>query len=172
MTNIIERAVSKAAGGMGAVQAKLNGLEGVFVRLVNEHKQLQVWFARAEISSDAEKRAELWPRLRAELVAHEFAEAHVVYRVAEAYPDLGHIVRQHQFEEELLHSLVHNLDVAAFSSGQWEGSLKQLEQALLLHARREERAFFPELQARFGQALTEELDARYVEAKKARLLAP
>lgn len=40
MTNIIERAVSKAAGGMGAVQAKLNGLEGVFVRLVNEHKQL------------------------------------------------------------------------------------------------------------------------------------
>lgn len=158
----IERAVARALGKLGGARAKFNGLEGVFAHLVEEHRQLATLLARAEISFDPEKRAELWAMIRPDLVVHERAEAQVVYGEIRQRPELLELVNQHEADEERLHGLVQNLDETAFDSAQWEGCLKQLQEAVLRHAVREEEHFFPQLLHVMGDQRAAELEQHYL----------
>jgi len=87
MASIIEDTVAEAMGKLGRVRAKFNGLQGIFSLLMEEHKQLATLLARAEMSTDPEKRAELWAKIRPELLAHERAEAQTLYDVG-SLPEL------------------------------------------------------------------------------------
>lgn len=169
MTSIIEDTVAGALGKLGRVRAKFNGLEGVFTLLMEEHTQVATLLARAEISFDPEKRAELWAKIRPELLAHERAEAQTIYAQLEADPELAELANQHESEEEDLHGLVQNVDSSAFDSSQWEGCIKQVHEAVLIHARREEEHYFPRLLAALGTERAERLEADYSEAKQALL---
>jgi len=162
----VEEVAARAVGKLGVIQATVSGLTGVFTRLVEEHRQLATLLVRAEISSDAVKRAELWARIRPELWAHERAEADVLYREVERHATLRAIARQHDADEAQLHALVHNLDQAAFTSAQWEGSLKQLQVFLKRHTTREEQHFFPQILEVVGEQRAKELEYEYLRAKQ------
>lgn len=169
MSGIIEDTVAGALGKLGRVRAKFNGLEGVFTLLMEEHKQVATLLARAEISFDPEKRAELWMKIRPELLAHERAEAQTIYKDVEARPEAAELAHQHESEEEDLHGLIQNVDSAAFDSAQWEACIKQVHEAVLRHARREEEEYFPRVQEVIGPERTEQLEEQYAQVKLALL---
>lgn len=166
MSSIIEDTVAGALGKLGRVRAKFNGLEGIFTLLMEEHKQVAALVARAEMSSDPEKRAELWAKIRPELLAHERAEAHTIYKDLETDPQTAELARQHESEEEELHAVIQNVDSAAFDSAQWEAGIKQVHEAVLRHARREEEHYFPRIQESIGPERTEQLEQRYHQVKQ------
>lgn len=165
MPNPIEEAAAKVAGKIGSIQARIGGLDGVFRRLSEEHAQVTMLIARAAISSDPEKRADLWAKIREELTAHEHAELQIVYPALEAEPQLVDIVRQHRAEADEIDLLIRSVDTAALTTVQWEGCIKQLQGAVLAHADREEEHFFPRARAVIGERRAEELEQRYLEAK-------
>jgi hypothetical protein len=169
MSSIIEDTVAEALGKLGRVRAKFNGLEGVFTLLMEEHVQVATLLARAEISFDPEKRAELWAKIRSELLAHERAEAQTIYAHVATDPETAELARQHESEAEDLLGLIQNVDSSAFDSAQWEGCIKQVHEAVLRHARREEEHYFPQIQELVGAERAERLEQEYSEAKQALL---
>lgn len=169
MPNVFEETAAKAAGKFGGLQAAIGGLHGVFRRLAEEHKEVATLLNRASMCSDVEERVDLWGTIREELMAHEHAESQVVYPEVEMHASLVEIVRQHDSEAEQLEAFIHNVDRSSIASVQWEGSLKQLQEAVLHHAEREERHFFPRIQEVIGEQRAEALGERYVAAKEALL---
>jgi hemerythrin superfamily protein len=166
MPNVSEESITQAAGELGSFKAKVNGLDGVFRRLTEEHKEVAILLQRAGMTRDPNERAELWRKVRQELDAHERAELQIVYSELELHPSLTEIVRRHAAEAEQLQVLMANLDAASYSSAQWEGSLNQLEQAVLQHAEIEEEDFFPKAQAVVGEERAQQLEYKYLQVKK------
>jgi hypothetical protein len=62
---------------------------------------------------------------------------------------------------------VRELDKLTFDSPQWHPTLLKLEAVTNAHAEREEELFFPHVQTIIGIERVEELDARYIETKRA-----
>jgi hypothetical protein len=71
MPNPVENVVAKAVGKAAAVEARLKGLKGVFMKLAEQHHQVASLLARAESTEDFTVRASLWRQIRKELVSHE-----------------------------------------------------------------------------------------------------
>jgi hypothetical protein len=88
MPNAVERVVAKGTGVAKAVNARLEGLTGVFMHLANEHGQVSALLRDLEASDDAEKREDLWNTIRLELISHERAELAVVFPVLAQIPQL------------------------------------------------------------------------------------
>jgi hemerythrin superfamily protein len=166
MPNIIEETAAKAAGKVGAIRAAFNGLDGVFRQLADEHKQVATLLASATMASTPEKRADLWGKIRQELTAHEHAERQVVYPEFEMHASLMKVVSEHEAEADELELLIRNVDTCALSSSEWEAHLKLLQKAVVHHATREEKEFFPQAQEVLGEQRVEELEKRYLSARR------
>lgn len=166
MPNILERTAAKAAGKVGAIQAAISGLDGIFRQLAEEHKEVATLLPSATLTSDPEKRAETWGKIRQELTAHEHAELEVVYPEFEMHASLADIVSEHEMEADHLEALIGNVDSAPIASVQWETSVKQLHSAVLRHAAREENEFFPRAQEVIGERRAKELRDQYLEFKE------
>lgn len=159
--------MARAAAKIGAVQATARGLHGVFKRLSEEHKEISTLLMRAAMTSDIAKRAELWPLIRDELVAHEQAELQEVYPDFEWHPSLVDVVRTHEGDGARLQAFVRELDSLTFDSPLWHPTLLKLEAVVNAHAEREEELFFPRVQAILGAERVAELDARYLATRVA-----
>jgi len=166
MPNILEQTAAKAAGKMGAIKAAISGLDGVFRQLAEEHKEVATLFARATVSSDAEKRAEIWSAIRQQLTAHENAELEIVYPEFEMHASLMDIVREHEADADHLEALIANVDAAPITGPQWESAIKELQAVVLRHASREEKEYFPRAQEVIGERRVEELEELYIASKE------
>src|SRR5690349_16623098 len=62
-----------------ATEARKRGLSGVFLKLVEEHRAITELLLQIRMSLDPAVRAKLFPALRRQLLAHENAEASVIY---------------------------------------------------------------------------------------------
>jgi hemerythrin-like domain-containing protein len=167
MSNLIERAVARAAAKVGGVQASIRGLHGVFKRLTEEHKEMALLLQRLAIASDIEKRATIWPSVRDELIAHEQAESQEVYADFSWHPSLVELVYTHEEDASKLQAFVRQLDGLTFDSPQWHPTLLKLEAIMNAHAEREDELLFPQVQSIIGKDRAEELDSRYVATKNA-----
>lgn len=167
MPNLIEQASAKLAGKVGGVQASFDGLKGVFRKLVEEHKEVAVLLKRARASHDPEKRADLWAKLRAELVSHERAEINHVYHEFLPTGDGVDLGEAHEVEADELEVLVAELDALAFDADEWQPAMDRLQQTVLRHAAREEEHYFPRLQEAIGAVRATELEELYIRAKLA-----
>lgn len=167
MPNLIEQASAKVAGKLGGVQASLSGLKGVFRKLAEEHMEVAVLLKLATETHDAEKRADLWTKLRAELVSHERAEINHVYPEFLPPTDGADLGEAHEAEADELEALVAELDALAFDVDEWQPAVERLQQAVLRHAAREEEHYFPRLQEAIGETRTIELEELYLRAKLA-----
>lgn len=162
MPNMMEEIASKGAGTLGAATAMANGLQGVFVRLTKEHKAAIKLLKSALASDGADKRADLWAKVRRELLSHESAERTVVY------PAFGDIVvtDEHEHDAQELESLIAEVDAQAVDSDGWAQCLEQLQLAVETHAEQEETEYFPQMQGMFGKQAAKDIEARYEREKQ------
>lgn len=167
MPSILEQASVKVAAKLGGFRASLNGLTGVFRKLSEEHKEVELLLERAAVAPDAEKRADLWTTLRAELVAHERAEITHVYVECVSPESIFDVGEEHEAEALKLDALIGELDELAFDSPEWPLAIEQLSYAVARHIEIEEERYFPKLQALIGEARAKELELLYARAKLA-----
>lgn len=166
MPNRMEELTSKGAGKVGAAAAGLKGLRGVFNKLAEEHKEVSMLIKRAKAASDPDKRADLWPKIRKELLSHEKAERQEVYGALSDYPDLQSIVQQHEDHSKSLEDMIQQLDNIAFTSNAWQPTLGELEDLVQEHVDDEENNYFPQAQKVIPDDLRDDLERRFMAKKE------
>jgi len=130
----------------------------VFEALANQHRTVLELLRTAGSMQTADKRLERWAEARRRLLAHERAEAEVVYSKLAELPEAGAILEQHVFQAEELESAVDELDATDAASTLWIERLRDVMAMLADHVRDEELEFFPRAQRWLGQVMARELE--------------
>lgn len=147
---------------------RADGLIGVFATLADQHSQVAMMFE--QIQSDPLRRAQLWPELRRQLVAHEHAEVRELYPQLRQFSQTFAMANHHDDEARELDALIDRLDSTPVDSEPWGAVFDKLVATVLHHAKQEEEAqIFPTAQQVLGEVRAVELDAklREVHAKLA-----
>lgn len=167
MANQIERAASKAMGKVKAAKARIKGLKGIFRQLSEEHGEVSAMLKRVKMTSDPKVRAELFPKIKRELLSHERAELSELYPLLMQNPQTRGIAEDHDREARQMESLLEALDQQAYDSPGWKRDFAQLADLVEHHAREEENEYFPKAQDVLGHERAEALGERYLTTKKA-----
>jgi hypothetical protein len=165
MANSLEKAASKTRGAIKGAKATFKGLSGVFKHLMEEHGKVAGLMMRLKMSSDAEKRRELYPTIRSELMAHERGELNVVYPELERYPQTSGIAGMHSEQAGELQAAIAAVDALAYSDAGWQSAFDRLVELVDAHVKQEESDFFPRAQKALGDKKAEALLPRYEAAK-------
>lgn len=166
MPNNIDTLISKGKGKMKAMQARLDGVVGVFRVLTEQHGEVEALLDR--VKRDADKREDLWPKIRTELRSHERAEVQEVYpalREREQEP-MRTLADQHDAEARELEQLIHRLDLIDICSDAWGTLFEQLAETVVAHATEEETEIFPLAQGVLGEARARQLEKKFLAAKQ------
>lgn len=161
MPNRLDSMLSKGAGVMKGVKARLDGLHGVFKTLAEQHGEVAAMLKR--LQDKPEKKAELWPDIRRELISHERAEMREIYPVLRQHAATRVLADHHDQEAADLERLIERLDV---ETGDWPALFAQLVDAVVNHAEEEETQIFSKAQEAIGDRTTKDLEARFLAAKK------
>lgn len=168
MPNQFEEMLSKGAGTVGAAGAKIKGLSGVFVTLTEEHKEAAALLKRALASDEPKKRADLWGRLRRELLSHERAELQEIYPLLQGAEGAAQAIPlKHGERARLLEAQIENVERTPIDSEEWHEALSRLQETVEQHTKEEEAEFFPKAQEALGKDVAKDLDERYKVAKGA-----
>ena len=162
MPNRMDSMMSKGAGVMKGVKARLDGLVGVFRTLAEQHAEVSTLLKR--LQDKPEKRSELWPEIRRELLSHERGEIREVYPVLRQHVATRALAEHHDQEAADLERLIERLDMA--TADDWLPLYDQLVDTVIQHAGEEETAIFPKALEAIGDKQAKELDARFLAAKK------
>lgn len=152
--------------------AKRSGLRGIFLRLVQEHGELTALLLRLRMSPDVATRVELFPIVRAELLAHERAESEVLFSAMRRKEQTRLISAKHGRTSSDIASLVQQLASLDYRSASWEGAFAALFNAVEQHMIEEESYYFPIAQRVLGDAMTHKLRADYDDTHDAMLSYP
>lgn len=166
MSNHMDTLISKGKGKMKAMQARLDGVVGVFKTLTEQHGEVEALLSR--VKHDADKRQDLWPKIRTELRSHERAEVQEVYpalRDRHQEP-LSALADQHDAEATELEQLIRRLDLIEITSDAWGKLFEQLVDTVVTHATEEETEIFPLAQSVLGEARAKQLDKKFLAAKQ------
>lgn len=160
MPNPVDQVISKGAGLASEVKARMDGLVGVFNTLAEQHGEAGALLKRAK--AEVEKRAELWPTIRASLRAHEQGELREVYPVMANYPELQPFVKRHDAEASQLSQTVDQLDASEPRSAQFDQLLTKLIGLIEAHVAEEEKQIFPTAQQVMGEDRAKEIEPKFV----------
>jgi hemerythrin superfamily protein len=164
MPNRMDSIISKGTGAVKAVEARMHGLVGVFKVLSEQHGEAGALLRR--VKRDPERRAELWPTIRQELVSHERAELREVYPVLAEHARLRALADRHEAEAGQLSALIDRIHATEMSSPTWGPLFDQLVDQVMLHVKEEESEIFPKAQEVIGAARAKELEPLFLAAKK------
>lgn len=167
MTNPIEGAASKVMGAAKDVKATFKGLTGVFKHLMEEHGKVGALVSRVKGSSDEKIRAELYPTIRKELLAHERGELVAVYPVLAQHAETRGIASQHETEAKELEAAIAAVDALTYSDPGWEAAFEHVATLVEEHVEEEETDFFPKAQEVLGDDEAKALLPRFEAAKHA-----
>jgi hemerythrin superfamily protein len=167
MPNSVENAASTLMGAAKDVKATLKGLSGVFKHLMEEHGKVDALLKRLKMSSDPSLRAELYPTIRRELLAHEKGEVVAVYPALARFSETTEIVTKHQREADQLQAAIAALDALPFSDVGWKPAFERLVTLVEDHVKEEEGEFFPKAQEVLGDDEAKALLPRFEAAKHA-----
>jgi hypothetical protein len=156
--------VSHAMGKMKAVRARIGGLHGVFATLAEEHGEVMALIDRCKNHTD--RRADLWPTIRSELLSHERAEMSEIYPELRTRAETRPLADHHDVEAGQLESLIDLIDATDMGSEGWGTSFAELADMVNRHAKEEEKEIFPAAQRALGDDLVKRLDDRFVRAKQ------
>jgi hemerythrin superfamily protein len=170
MTNPAEELASKAMGAMKAGKATFEGLTGIFRRLAIEHGEVSALLLRVKSSSDPQVRAELFPKIRQELLAHERGELTVLYPAYREYPELAMIADKHDREAGQLEQMIGTVTATEYQDPAWESRFDALVDLVKRHVSEEENDFFPKGEKALGER-TKSLELEFKEVKAAALKA-
>jgi hypothetical protein len=160
MTSKLEEIGSKAAGVAKGAVAAVSGLTGVFRRLAQEHGEVTALMLRVKASSSPDVRCELIPTIRKELLAHEQAELHEVYRVFLQHDDTRAFAEAHERDASQLQTVLDELMGIAVDDSAWDRTFDHLFELVQAHVKCEEHEYFPVGQRAFAPR-TDEMLARY-----------
>jgi hypothetical protein len=155
---------SKGRGIAEELEARSRGLVGIFVRLSKEHGEVSALMDR--VRAEPTKRAELWSKIRLDLIGHEHGETATLYAELRAHPTGRELADLHDAEAAQLDSLIRSVDGAAIESETWLATFEQLAIAVTTHAEEEETELFPQVQDLLGKDRAKSLDDAFVDAKK------
>jgi len=170
MANRMEKVASDVMGAVKATKAKLEGLSGVFQHLTREHGKVTALILRVKATSDAKVRADLFPKIRAELLSHEKGELAEVYPVFLQHAGLMAFAKDHEREAMQLEAQIDAVSALAFDDPSWSTRFAELAALVARHTKEEENTFFPAAQRALGAQAAEQMLPRY-EAAKARVAA-
>jgi len=162
MPNRLDSMLSKGAGMVKGVKARLEGLTGVFKTLAEQHGEVTAMLKR--LQSKPEKKAELWPEIRRELLSHERGEVREVYPVLRQHVQTRALAEHHDQEAAEMERLIERLDTA--TADDWRSLFDQLTDAVIHHANEEENNIFPKAQEAIGDKAAKELEPRFLAAQK------
>lgn len=162
MSNRMDSMLSKGAGVMKGVKARLEGLTGVFKTLTEQHGEVTAMLKR--LQSKPEKKAELWPQIRRELLSHERGEVREVYPVLRQHVQTRALAEHHDQEAAEMERLIEQIDSAV--ADEWRPLFDQLVDAVTNHANQEENEIFPKAQEAIGDKTAKEIEPRFLAAKK------
>jgi hemerythrin superfamily protein len=156
--------ISKGMGAVKGAEARLRGLVGVFKVLSEQHGEVSALLKR--VQHDAGKRAELWPKLRQELLSHETAELREVYPVLRGHDQLRALAEHHDAEASQLSALINQIQGTETHSAEWGQLFDQLVNMVEQHVKEEEGEIFPRAQEVIGTGAAKEIEPRFLMAKK------
>lgn len=162
MANRMDSMMSKGAGVMKGVKARLDGLTGVFKTLAEQHGEVSAMLKR--LQSKPEKKAELWPEIRRELLSHERAEMREIYPVLRQHVQTRALAEHHDQEAAEMERLIERIDAATIDS--WQALIDELVDAVVHHANEEEASIFPKAQEAIGDEAAKQLEPRFLAAKQ------
>jgi hypothetical protein len=165
MPNRTDQVVSKAMEAEKALKATVKGLTGVFKTLMEQHGAISALLRRAD-GGDVEP-AELWPEIRSELLSHERGESRVVYAALRELDDTRALAEQHDEEAAALELQIARVDAQDVEAEIWGDRFEELAELVKQHMADEESDIFPAAQKALGKDRARQLDARFLEAKKA-----
>lgn len=164
MPNPMDSMISKGKGAMKSIEARLEGRQGIFRTLTQQHGEVSALLER--VKRDADKRRDLWPTIRTELLSHERAEMREVYPVLRQHAVLQMLAEHHDADAKEIEQMIGQLDVLAIDSDAWGIVFAELVDAVITHAAEEEQVIFPAAQEAIGEVLTEDLDRKFLAAKR------
>ena len=162
MPNRMDSMLSKGAGVVKGVKARLEGLTGVFKTLAEQHGEVTAMIKR--LQSKPEKKAELWPEIRRELLSHERGEIREVYPVLRQHVQTRALAEHHDQEAADMERLIEQIDAAM--ADEWRPLLDRLTDTVIHHANEEESSIFPKAQEAIGDKAAKELEARFLSVQK------
>jgi len=168
MANPIDVVVAKTKGMVKGMEARREGLIGVFETLAKEHGEAAALMDR--VNADAGKRASLWPKIKTALVSHERGELAAVYPVLNHHAALKPFVAQHAKEAAELDRMIERLEGMSIESDDWASLFTTLASTVVGHATEEENEIFPVAMNAIGVDEAKRLDAAFKDAK-ARVVA-
>ncbi len=169
MPNSVQKAAAKTMGTVEGAKARLQGLSGVFKKLMQEHREVSALMKRVSMSSEETVRRELYPTIRRELLCHEKAELSAVYPVLSQHSETSEIAEIHARDASELDAAIQALDALDFSGKEWVPGFEHLFGLVKRHVEEEEGEFFPKAQKALGDEQAEVLESRYEAAKESAL---
>jgi hemerythrin superfamily protein len=164
MANPIDTISAKVKGAQKGMEARREGLVGVFQTLAKQHGEVAALIER--VNNDTSKRDALWPKIKVMLLSHEKAELKAVYPKLARYNELQVYVEQHAQDATQLEQMIGRLDVVAIASDEWMSLFVSLGDAVLAHAGMEEAQIFPIAVQTIGEDRAKELDDDFKSAFK------
>lgn len=164
MANNLDSMLSKGMGAVKGVKARLEGLKGVFTTLAQQHGEVSVLLDRVKANPD--KRAELWPTIRKELISHERAEMREVYTELREHGPTSALADHHDAEADELDKLIQQIDATPLISTEWNRLFELLANKVVHHATEEETEIFPRAMATLGDEDAKRLDERFKATQK------
>jgi len=165
MPNPVENTASKVMGAAKDIKATFKGLTGVFKHLMEEHGKVGALLLRVKASSNEEVRAELYPTIRRELLAHEKGELTAVYPVLVTFAETAGIAAEHSREAQELEAAIAAVDRLSFSDTSWAPTFEHLVELVMSHVKQEESEYFPKAQEVIGEDAAKALLPRFEAAK-------
>lgn len=162
MANRTDELLSKGMAKAKAVKARLSGLIGVFNKLAEQHGEVSAMLMR--VKGNENKRSELWPLIRKNLLAHERAELRTVYPELAQHDMTRPMAEHHDREAGELEELIRRLDAENMKTEQWGRLFDELVQTVQHHVDEEEKSIFPKAQEVLGDARVKELEPTFVTA--------
>jgi hemerythrin superfamily protein len=156
---------SKAVGSAKAASAALAGYRGIFRTLKREHGELSVLLLRIATDRDGSARAELFPTVARELLAHGQAEDAELYPILAEHESTRDLVVQLEADHERIEMLLAELLAAPNAGSAWLVRFRELQRAVQEHVEQEENLVFPRARRVLSPELIEEIDRRYRQAR-------
>ena len=164
MPNRMDSMISKGAGVVKGVEARLHGLVGVFKTLSEQHGEAGALLKR--VKSEPDKRSELWPKIRQALVSHEKGELAELYPVMRAYPELRSFCDRHEAEAGQLSALIERIHATSMSTETWTQLFDQLCEMVERHVQEEQNQIFPKAQEVIGAPRAEQIGPLFLATQK------
>jgi hypothetical protein len=160
----MDHVIAKTKGTAKAVKVRVEGLTGIFATLAKQHGEAASLLGAA--TSNTDRRADLWPQIRAALLSHERAEMRVLYPELRMHDELRMLANSHDAEAAELERMIHDLDDLDPVSDTWGHLIARLAETLGRHAREEEDKIFPLAQRVIGKDRARELDPKFLATQK------